>query len=82
VRDDARKGWSFVRQEQSEITCSVGVPVRDRAGEVVAALGTGWFPRTLDEDVQRCDDILPHVIRAAEEIDRAMRLGNYAVNPA
>jgi IclR family pca regulon transcriptional regulator len=75
VREDARRGWSFVRQEQSEITCSLGVPLRDRSGEVIAAIGTGWFPRSAKADAARRDEILPHVQQAADEISRAMLLG-------
>jgi IclR family pca regulon transcriptional regulator len=77
VRDDARKGWSFVRQEQSESTCSIAAPLRDRSGDVVAAIGTGWFPRSAEADAARRDEILPLLLAAADEIDRAMRLGNF-----
>jgi len=77
VREDARNGWSFVRQEQSESTCSVGAPLHDRSGDVVAAIGTGWFPRSAEADAVRRDEILPHLLAAAAEIDRAMRLGNF-----
>ena len=81
VRDDARNGWSFVRQEQSESTCSVGVPLHDRSGAVIAAIGTGWFPRSPRADAKRRDEVLPHVLRAAGEIDRAMRLGSFELTP-
>jgi IclR family pca regulon transcriptional regulator len=77
IGEDLRNGWSFVRQEQAEITCSVGVPLRDRTGTAVAALGTGWFPRTPEEDAARRDLVLPHVLRAADEINRAMLHGHY-----
>jgi IclR family pca regulon transcriptional regulator len=77
VTEDARKGWSFVRQEQAEITCSLGVPLHDRTGAIVAALGTGWFPRTPREDDMHRDELLPLLLRAATEIDRAMALGSY-----
>ena len=77
VRDDSRRGWSFVRQEQSESTCSLGVPLRDCTGDVVAALGTGWFPRSEEADLLRRDELLPEIRGAAEEINRAMLHGNY-----
>jgi IclR family pca regulon transcriptional regulator len=77
VHADRRSGWSFVRQEQSLISCSVGVPLRDRTGAVVAALGTGWFPRTPEEDSAHRDAILPHVLHAADEINRTMVHGSF-----
>jgi IclR family transcriptional regulator, pca regulon regulatory protein len=77
VAADRRNGWSFVRQEQAEVTCSIGVPLRDRSGAIIAALGTGWFPRSPREDEQRRAEILPELLGAAAEIDLAMMHGHY-----
>ena len=44
---------------------------------MIAALGVGWFPRTAALDGARCDELLPPVLEAAGEINRAMRLGQY-----
>jgi IclR family pca regulon transcriptional regulator len=77
VESDRRNGWAFVRQEQAEISCSIGVPLRDRTGAVIAALGSGWFPRSQAEDETRRTEILPQLLVAADEINRAMMLGNY-----
>jgi IclR family pca regulon transcriptional regulator len=77
VEADRANGWSFVRQEHAESTCSLGVPLRDRSGTIVAALGTGWFPRSPAEDAARRDDLLPHLLATATEIDRAMAIGTY-----
>jgi IclR family pca regulon transcriptional regulator len=77
IAADRRNGWSFVRQEQAEVTCSIGVPLRDRSGAISAALGTGWFPRTPAEDEQRRAEVLPELFSAATEIDVAMIQGHY-----
>jgi IclR family transcriptional regulator, pca regulon regulatory protein len=71
------KGWAFVRQEHSDISSAIGVPLRGSSGNVIAALGIGWFPRTAALDSARCDELLPPVLEAAGEINRAMRLGQY-----
>ncbi len=77
IREARAAGWSFVRQEHADISSSIGVPLRDGGGAVIAALGIGWFPRTAALDEARRDELLPHLLAAAGEIDRAMRLGGY-----
>jgi IclR family pca regulon transcriptional regulator len=77
ILDVRAKGWSFVRQEHSDISTSIGVPLHGSSGHVIAALGVGWFPRTPALDGARCDELLPPVLEAAGEISRAMRLGQY-----
>ncbi len=77
VRTDRGNGWSFVRREQAEIGCSLGVPLRDRSGSIVAALGTGWYSRSEEADEARRAEILPHLLHAADEINRALLKGNY-----
>ena len=77
IHEVRAKGWSFVRQESSDISTSIGVPLHGSNGNVVAALGIGWFPRTAALDRAQCDELLPPVLEAASEISRAMRLGQY-----
>lgn len=76
LRDHAQ-GWSFVRQELSDLSTSLGVPLHGGDGSVIAALSIGWFPGTPAEDEERCREALPQLLQAAGEIDRAVRLGRY-----
>jgi IclR family transcriptional regulator, pca regulon regulatory protein len=67
VAQARRQGWCIVNQELEEGLISVAVPVRNRAGRVIAALNvSGQANRTNARTVQ--DSILPRLQRAADTI--------------
>jgi len=44
IRSDGKKGVSIVRREMNEGVCAIAMPVRDKDGEVIAALGLSIRP--------------------------------------
>jgi IclR family transcriptional regulator, pca regulon regulatory protein len=62
-----RQGWAIVYQELDEGLRSVAAPIRDRAGDVVAAVNVSTHAsRTTLEEMRR--ELLPPLLRTAEEI--------------
>lgn len=76
IEADRQRGWSCVAAEQMAGVASIGVPVRDGAGLVVAAIGMGW--RTDDvaspysdnpvSVARMADTLLPGLLTAAGTI--------------
>jgi IclR family pca regulon transcriptional regulator len=73
IAADGAKGWSIVNQELEDGLCSISAPIRDRSGQIIAALNiSGQTSRTSPTRMTR--ELLPHLKSAAEEISAALRL--------
>lgn len=64
------QGFATVREENLPGVLSVGAPVRDASGAVVAAISIA-YPRSLDAALS-LDAMTPHVVEAAGEISRGL----------
>lgn len=62
-----RQGWALVDEELEEGLRSVAAPVRDRAGEVVAAVNVSTAA-SRSSVATVLEDVLPALLRAAQEI--------------
>jgi IclR family pca regulon transcriptional regulator len=68
LEEVARQGWAMVDQELEEGLRSIAVPIRDRAGEVVAAMNvSAAAQRNTPERIRQ--DLLPPLLAAAREIE-------------
>jgi DNA-binding IclR family transcriptional regulator len=65
-----KQGFATVSEENIRGVLSVGAPIRDRSGNVLAALSVA-FPKYLDSAVT-LQSITPHVVAAAQRISRAV----------
>jgi DNA-binding IclR family transcriptional regulator len=65
-----KQGFATVSEENIRGVLSVGAPIRDRAGKVLAALSVA-FPKYLDSAVT-LHSITPLVVAAAQRISRAV----------
>ena len=66
------QGWALVDQELEEGLRSIAAPIRDRAGEVVAAVNvSAHASRTPKEAMRR--SLLPPLLRTAEQIEAELR---------
>ncbi|HEY2873895.1 MAG TPA: IclR family transcriptional regulator [Reyranella sp.] len=65
-----KQGFAMVSEENIRGVLSVGAPIRDRAGKVLAALSVA-FPKYLDSAVT-LQSIAPVVVAAAHRISRAV----------
>ncbi len=71
VRQARTQGWCLINQELEEGLISIAAPLRNRAGETVAALNiSGQANRTSAEMMQT--QLLPHLLKAAETISRLL----------
>ncbi len=66
-----RDGYVWVEQELETGLCSIAVPVRDRAGRVVAALNLG-MPFHADAKRRATNELLPALRQTAHAIERCM----------
>jgi IclR family pca regulon transcriptional regulator len=66
-----RDGYVWVEQELETGLCSLAVPLRDRAGRVVAALNLG-MPFHADAHRRAMDELLPALRTTALAIERCM----------
>ena len=65
-----KQGFATVSEENIRGVLSVGAPIRDRTGKVLAALSVA-FPKYLDAAVT-LQSITPLVVAAAQRISRAV----------
>ena len=66
-----RRGWATNDEESEKGVRTVSVPLRDRSGEVVAAINlSGHASRVSMRELKR--DHLPVLLDAAREISRAL----------
>ncbi|HEY4165690.1 MAG TPA: IclR family transcriptional regulator [Reyranella sp.] len=65
-----KQGFATVSEENIRGVLSVGAPIRDRDGKVLAALSVA-FPKYLDAS-QTLQSITPQVVAAAQRISRAV----------
>jgi IclR family transcriptional regulator, pca regulon regulatory protein len=66
------QGWALVDQELEEGLRSIAAPIRDRGGEVVAAVNvSAHASRTSKEAMRR--SLLPPLLRTAEQIEAELR---------
>jgi hypothetical protein len=72
VADERRRGWSAARHETDRGLLSLGAPVRDSGGTVVAALGVSGPESRIDPVL---DEIRAAVLRAAGDLSRALGAG-------
>jgi len=71
VRQARTQGWCLINQELEEGLISIAAPLRNRAGETVAALNiSGQANRTSAEMMQT--QLLPPLLKAAETISRLL----------
>ena len=66
-----RDGYVWVEQELETGLCSLAVPLRDRAGQVVAALNLG-MPFHADARRRAMEDLLPALQETSHAIERSM----------
>ncbi|MHC1558397.1 IclR family transcriptional regulator [Actinomycetospora sp. C-140] len=72
VSDERRRGWSLARHETDRGLLSLGAPVRDSSGTVVAALGVSGPESRVDPVL---DEVRAAVLRAASDLSRALGAG-------
>lgn len=65
-----KQGFATVSEENIRGVLSVGAPIRDREGKVLAALSVA-FPKYLDAS-QSLQSVTPHVVGAAQRISRTV----------
>jgi DNA-binding IclR family transcriptional regulator len=65
-----KQGFATVSEENIRGVLSVGAPIRDRDGKVLAALSVA-FPKYLDAS-QTLQSVTPHVVGAAQRISRTV----------
>ncbi len=71
VRQARTQGWCLINQELEEGLISIAAPLRNRAGETVAALNiSGQANRTSAEMMQT--QLLPPLLKAAETVSRLL----------
>ncbi len=72
ILDNVRRdGYVWVEQELETGLCSIAVPLRDRAGRVVAALNLG-MPFHADAKRRATNELLPALRQTAHAIERCM----------
>ena len=69
IQADMARGWSFITGEQADWVASIGVPIHNSAGTTIAAIGMGWFPGTLPDQLM-IERLLPELQQAALFIER------------
>jgi DNA-binding IclR family transcriptional regulator len=72
VADERRRGWSLARHETDRGLLSIGAPVRDSSGTVVAALGVSGPESRVDPVL---DEVRAAVLRAASDLSRSLGAG-------
>lgn len=72
VVEESRRGWSLARHETDRGLLSLGAPVRDSSGGVVAALGVSGPESRVDPVL---DEVRAAVLRAASDLSRALGAG-------
>jgi IclR family pca regulon transcriptional regulator len=66
------RGFAFVDQELEAGLCSIAAPIRNGAGDVVAAMNLSMHAsRASSQDIER--DLLPPLLSAAARIERDLR---------
>jgi IclR family pca regulon transcriptional regulator len=70
----AEAGWALVDQELEEGLRSIAVPVRDRDGQVVAAMNVSASARRSTPEAIRAD-LLPPLLATARDIEADLRRG-------
>jgi len=67
VQQVRRQGWALVNQELEEGLISIAAPVRNRAGQVIAALNVSGQANRTSATVMK-DSLLPRLRAAADEV--------------
>jgi IclR family transcriptional regulator, pca regulon regulatory protein len=67
------RGWSLVDQELEEGLRSIAAPIRDRGGDVVAAVNVSAHASRTSKDTMR-RSLLPPLLRTAAEIEAELRI--------
>lgn len=75
-----RQGYATVVEENIPGILSVGAPITDRGGTVVAALSTA-FPKYLDAD-RTLQGVIPLVTAAAQRVSRSLGASELGMTPA
>jgi IclR family transcriptional regulator, pca regulon regulatory protein len=73
IRADGAKGWSLVKRELDEGLCAMAMPIRNKKGDVIAALGFGLRPERADDPVY-IQETLAEVAKTVAMIDGLMQL--------
>ena len=69
---DREQGWSYVESEQLEHIASLGAPIKDARGQVIAAMGIGWYARPEINEERRAK-LLPPLLDAAGRASQSIR---------
>lgn len=72
VAEERRRGWSLARHETDRGLLSLGAPVRDSSGSVVAALGASGPESRVDPVL---DDVRAAMLRAASDLSHSLGAG-------
>ena len=78
VQADLARGWSLVEGEQSELVCSMAVPVTDGRRQVVATLSVGWPSGDLTP-AEMEERVLPVLRSAGAEVSRFIAMGSHGI---
>jgi DNA-binding IclR family transcriptional regulator len=70
--EDREKGWSYVESEQLDHIASLGAPIKDSRGQVIAAIGPGWYARP-EINEERKSKLLPPLLDAAQRAANSIR---------
>lgn len=79
VAEDRGRGWSLARHEMDRGLLSVGAPVRDAAGRVVAAVTVGGPDSRIDPVLA---EVSTGVLRAAADLSGALGAPGAPVSPS
>lgn len=79
IDTERTRGWSFVRHEQNEATCTLGAPIHNAAGTIVAAIGIGWFSESARSDKAKAEHAVPLLLAATRSINVAFKHGGYDI---
>lgn len=73
ILDDVRRqGYALVKQELEDGLVSIAVPIRDRAGAVVAAMNVSANAMRVDPDTL-VTEVLPHMRETAAHIEEGLK---------
>jgi IclR family pca regulon transcriptional regulator len=73
ITTDRERGWSYVNQELEEGLRSIGVPLKDRSGKIIAAMNISGQANRNSEKMMTVE-FLPKLQQAADRINAALRM--------
>lgn len=73
IHADRDRGWSVVKRELDEGVCAIGMPLRNKGGQVIAGLGLGLRPDRAD-DLAAIEEARSELAKTVAAIDGLVRL--------